>query len=216
MVITKPLSGLSPSGNGVAERETCPGDGSSCSCYCNDFRHTGMRSSFCGASDRLICQLSAWLLSWRKFSFHGHSEDGSSPYLQEPPISNINDCLTIANIFNEGGGCMIWLHHPEWMWSLMNASLFFVLLKPYGLSRVTELMTTPGARAALSFSPGPKPSSVSRMSRLRGSMTHISRIPLQVVPLNVRQPHQSAFDHMRCQFFVSNTGQMIVLTSIVV
>ena len=96
----------------------------------------------------------------------------------------------------------------------MNASLFFVLLKPYGLED-KELTSTPGARATSISQREPTQRAVSRMSRLRGSMTHISRIPLQVVCLNVRQHHRLSFEHMQCQSFVSNTGQIIVLTSIV-
>ena len=43
-------------------------------------------------------------------------------------IPNVGDCQTIASIFSNGP-CTIWLHHPEWMRSLMNATLFFRALE---------------------------------------------------------------------------------------
>ena len=56
MIITEPLSGLSPTRNGIAERDTCPGVGSECDCYCGTYTYQGARNPFFGASDRLIPQ----------------------------------------------------------------------------------------------------------------------------------------------------------------
>ena len=63
----------------------------------------------------------------RKIAHH-HTYTTYQPIVA--PIPNVADCQKIASIF-PNGPCTIWLHHPEWMWSLMTAPFFCALEAPW-------------------------------------------------------------------------------------
>ena len=92
----------------------------------------------------------------------------------------------------------------------MNASLFFfVLLKSRPLRM--DLTNTRGARAT--FSSRPVTQAVLSMSRLRGCLRgSVTYILLQVVSLSGERPHQLYCRFLPGPSFVSNTGEIIVLT----